>query len=91
MLELPQSQTVTSSLTVSRDRLGRDVHLPGTGADEEKASYKSIYKTPPDVKYPYKPEEALADIPGVSYALELFLASHMVQSEEYCHKSDEKK
>jgi hypothetical protein len=45
----------------------------------------------PSVKVPYTPQEALDDIPGVSHALELFLASHMVESEEYCHKMDENK
>lgn len=54
-------------------------------------SYKSIYATPPPVVHPYRPEDALDDLPGVSYALEMFLASHMVESEDYCHKSDEKK
>ncbi|MDV2583699.1 hypothetical protein, partial [Alkalibacillus haloalkaliphilus] len=54
-------------------------------------SWATIYHAPPPVKYPYDPTEALGDLPGVSYALELFLASHMVESEEYCHKSDENK
>jgi hypothetical protein len=35
--------------------------------------------------------DALADIPGISYALDLFLASHMLESEDYCNKSDEHK
>jgi hypothetical protein len=43
------------------------------------------------VKNPYDDNAALDDIPGVSYALEMFLASHMVESEEYCHKSDPQK
>ncbi|KAF9067920.1 hypothetical protein BDP27DRAFT_1327995 [Rhodocollybia butyracea] len=54
-------------------------------------SYRSIYPSPPAVKYPYKPSEALGDLPGVSYALELFLASQMVESEDYCNQSDVKK
>ena len=36
----------------------------------------------------YNQEYALNDLPGVAYALHLFLASHMVESEEYCHKCD---
>ncbi|EMD32712.1 hypothetical protein CERSUDRAFT_161188 [Gelatoporia subvermispora B] len=48
-------------------------------------------EAPPLPRGPYKPERALEDIPGISYALHLFLASHMVESEEYCHKSDPKK
>lgn len=51
-------------------------------------SYRSIYSVPPPVEEPYSPEKSLADIPGVSYALEMFLASHMVESEDYCNKSD---
>jgi len=54
-------------------------------------SSKPVYTSPPAVKVPYDPHEALDDIPGVAYALELFLASHMVESEEYCHKMDENK
>lgn len=54
-------------------------------------SYQSIYTSPPPVAYPYQPTEALGDLPGVSYALEMFLASHMVESEDYCNKSDIKK
>ncbi|KAJ3739023.1 hypothetical protein DFH05DRAFT_1407968 [Lentinula detonsa] len=61
----------------------QDIHGP--------PSYRSIYTTPPPVKYPYMPSKALEDIPGVSYALELFLASHMVESEDYCNESDVKK
>ncbi|KAK7026799.1 hypothetical protein VNI00_015457 [Paramarasmius palmivorus] len=57
----------------------------------ERPSYQSIFDGPPHVKEPYTPVEALDDIPGVSYALEMFLASHMVECEEYCDKSDEKK
>jgi hypothetical protein len=50
-----------------------------------------LYPSPPSVKVPYNDQEALDDIPGLSYALELFLSSHMVESEEYCHKMDETK
>lgn len=57
----------------------------------EEPSYKSFYPSPPPVKYPYNPAEALDDLPGVSYALEQFLMSHMLESEEYCDKSDERK
>ena len=58
---------------------------------EKKDSWASIHSTPPSVKYPYNPVDALADIPGISYALDLFLASHMLESEDYCNKSDERK
>ncbi|KAL0575364.1 hypothetical protein V5O48_006615 [Marasmius crinis-equi] len=63
-------------------------------ADKDKkqgsTSWRSIYTSPPPVKQPYKPSECLEDIPGMAYALELFLASHMVESEEYCSKNDPK-
>jgi len=54
-------------------------------------SWKPVYdfNSPPNVTRPYKPEEALEDIPGVRYALEIFLSSHMLESEEYCNKADE--
>ena len=43
------------------------------------------------MKKHYRKSEALDDIKGVSYALELFLGSKMVEAEEYCHRSDENK
>ena len=46
---------------------------------------------PPSIEYPYNPREALDDIPGIRHALDLFVASHMLESEEYCNKSVEKK
>ena len=59
--------------------------------DDKKESWSSIYTIPPSIKYPYNPLEALNDIPGISHALDLFLASHMLESEDYCNKSDDKK
>ena len=56
-----------------------------------KESWTSIYSIPPCVKCPYNPDDALDDIPGISYALDLFLASHMLESEDYCNKCDEHK
>jgi hypothetical protein len=55
------------------------------------ASYRAVYTSPPPVKMPYEPTEALADLPGVTYALDLFLASKMHESEDYCDQSDPKK
>jgi len=46
---------------------------------------------PPAVAWPYSHGAALDDIPGVAYAVDLFLKSHMVEAEEYCHRSDPKK
>ena len=59
--------------------------------DIANVDWKPRYTNPPAVKEPYDQSEALDDIPGVSYALEQFLASHMVESEEYCHRMDEPK
>ena len=46
---------------------------------------------PPAVTWPYTHASALDDIPGIAYALNLFLNSLMVESEGYCHTSDPKK
>ncbi|KAI0061327.1 hypothetical protein BV25DRAFT_1805762 [Artomyces pyxidatus] len=46
---------------------------------------------PPTTKWPYTPSAALDDLPGVAYALDLFLKSLMVESEQFCHTSDPKK
>lgn len=40
---------------------------------------------------PYTQDRALEDIPGIRHALEIFLQSHMVESEQFCHDSDPKK
>ncbi|KAF7799194.1 hypothetical protein EIP86_010425 [Pleurotus ostreatoroseus] len=45
-------------------------------------------KEPPIPSGPYTQEKALDDIPGVLYALHLFLASHMLESEAHCNKID---
>ncbi|KAJ3991899.1 hypothetical protein F5050DRAFT_1580574 [Lentinula boryana] len=86
----PGSTTGTS--TAATSITWTDIEKPANLQDiHETPSYRSIYTTPPPVKYPYMPSKALEDIPGVSYALELFLASHMVESEDYCNESDVKK
>lgn len=53
----------------------------------------SVIPLPPaDVVYhkgSYDSEkDALTDLPGVRYALDLFLASHMVESENFCKDMD---
>ncbi|CCM00537.1 uncharacterized protein FIBRA_02571 [Fibroporia radiculosa] len=48
--------------------------------------------TAPSVsKGPYSQEKALDDVPALSYALHLFLSSHMVEAEEYCSRCDPKR
>lgn len=47
---------------------------------------------PSDVVHPvdpYDPEEhALRDLTGLRYALNLFLASHMIEAENFCTEMD---
>ena len=50
-----------------------------------------MHTVPPPIKYPYNPTEALDDIPGIKHAFDLFIASQMLEAEEYCNQSDEKK
>jgi hypothetical protein len=45
----------------------------------------------PAVTWPYSQSVALDDIPGIAYALDTFLKSLMVESEEYCHRVDPRK
>ena len=63
--------------------------IPTTVPDAE----ASVIPLPPaDVVYhkePYDPEkDALSDIPGIRYALDLFLASHMIEAENFCKDMD---
>ena len=39
----------------------------------------------------YTQDRALEDLPGIRHALETFLQSHMLESEQFCHDSDPKK
>ncbi|KAI0085514.1 hypothetical protein BDY19DRAFT_438314 [Irpex rosettiformis] len=48
-------------------------------------------KEPPTFKGSYTQQKALEDIDGICYALRLFLASHMLEAEEYCNKCDPQK
>ncbi|KZT18713.1 hypothetical protein NEOLEDRAFT_121846 [Neolentinus lepideus HHB14362 ss-1] len=58
----------------------------------EPAESSDIPPPPPGIpKNPYLPEYVLDDIPGIRYALDLFLASHMLESEKYCDQCDPKK
>jgi len=63
-----------------------------TVVDAEKGppSYQS-WLEPPVVKQPYDPADALLDLPPICYALDIFLQSKMLESEEFCDENDEKK
>ncbi|KAH6894046.1 hypothetical protein BKA70DRAFT_1320347 [Coprinopsis sp. MPI-PUGE-AT-0042] len=60
-------------------------------AEQPKESWNSPFKTPPSIKKKYKATEALEDLPAMAYAIQLFLESHMVEAEQFCHTNDEKK
>ena len=45
----------------------------------------------PVVEQPYSMAHSMVDLPCVAYALELFLASHMLESEEYMNQGDPQK
>ncbi|KII83697.1 hypothetical protein PLICRDRAFT_180049 [Plicaturopsis crispa FD-325 SS-3] len=47
--------------------------------------------TPPPVERPYDAKNALVDLPCVAYALETFLASHMLEAEDYMNEKDPSK
>lgn len=71
--------------------------LTSLPSDVSKLSLGLAAKKPPSppppaaVSWPYSHGAALDDIPGIAYALETFLKSQMVESEEYCHRNDPKK
>ncbi|KAF8200119.1 hypothetical protein BJ912DRAFT_1029695 [Pholiota molesta] len=51
-------------------------------------SFAARFPAPPPVQHPYTPANALADLPCVQHALELFLSSHMLESEAYMRAGD---
>ena len=56
-----------------------------------KPSWTPRLNSPPRISARYKPENALDDLDGVTYALDTFLNSQMIECEEYCHASDLRK
>ena len=93
----PFTDTSSSALALSLSLASAGT--PNTGltslpSDVSKLSLGPVKKPslePPAVSWPYSHDKALDDIPGIAYALDLFLKSQMVESEEYCHRSDPKK
>lgn len=51
----------------------------------------SLRARAPPVKNPYSMANSMCDIPCAAYALDLFLASHMLEAEDYMHKGDPQK
>ena len=83
--------TPNGSSTISSAQSSPSTPLTSTSTLQEGTPHQSQFTSPPYVRETYSPKDALDDLPGVSYALQLFLESHMLESEEYCHKSDPKK
>jgi hypothetical protein len=71
--------------------LPSDVSKLSLGPPINSSKKKPAEPEPPAVSWPYSHAAALDDIPGIAYALDTFLKSHMVESEEYCHRNDPKK
>jgi hypothetical protein len=69
--------------------------LTSLPSDVSKLSLGPAKKPPlgegPAVTWPYSQSVALDDIPGIAFALDTFLKSFMVESEEYCHRVDPRK
>jgi hypothetical protein len=87
------SSSTPAALSASASTLTTDlISLP---SEASKPSLETVKRSslgePPTVTWPYSHTSALDDIPGIAYALDLFLKSLMVESEEYCHTSDPKK
>lgn len=72
-----QQSTTDSSLSFSKT-----THLANGLVLEARA---------PPVQHPYSMENSMSDLPCAAHALDLFLASHMFESEDYLDKGDPKK
>lgn len=91
----PFTDTSSSAPTLSVGPLTPSTDLTSLPSDVSKLSLSSAKKPPvpepPTVAWPYSNNIALDDIPGIAYALDTFLKSQMVESEEYCHRIDPRK
>ncbi len=92
----PFTDTSSSALAPSASATGTPyTDLTSLPSDVSKLSLSPAKKTPltepPAPSWPYSHCVALGDIPGVAYALDTFLKSRMVESEEYCHRIDPRK
>lgn len=69
--------------------------LTSLPSDVSKLSLGPAKKAPleegPGVTWPYSHDVALDDLPGIAFALDMFLKSLMMESEEYCHCKDPQK
>src|SRR6266852_2495804 len=96
----PFTDTSSSALALSASAVSGAgtpyTDLTSLPSDVSKLSLGLAKKPPPPpppaaTKWPYSHRAALDDIPGIAYALDTFLKSQMVESEEYCHRNDPQK
>jgi hypothetical protein len=93
----PFTDTSSPALTLSASAVSTGTtytDLTSLPSDVSKLSLGIAKKPPPPpaaTKWPYSHSAALDDIPGIAYALDTFLKSQMVESEEYCHRNDPEK
>lgn len=91
----PFSDYSSSPVAISPSASTATTDLTSLPSEASKLSLDTVKRSslgvPPAVTCPYSPSSALDDIPGIAYALDLFLKSRMVESEEYCNTSDPKK
>lgn len=83
---VPALFSSASTLNTDYTSLSSDVSKLSLGTVK-----KPVLGEPPAVIWPYSHATALDDISGIAYALDMFLKSLMVESEEYCHRCDPKK
>ncbi|KAN0103880.1 Protein of unknown function (DUF3808) domain containing protein [Russula decolorans] len=97
---LPFTDTSSSALALSASAASAGTprsDLTSLPSDVSKLSLglaakkPQLTEPPPVSSWPYSHSAALDDIPGIAYALDTFLKSQMVESEEYCHRNDPKK
>ena len=85
----------SSAPTLSASAGTPNTELTSLPSDVSKLSLGPAKKPPlgegPAVTWPYSQSVALDDIPGIAFALDTFLKSFMVESEEYCHRVDPRK
>lgn len=79
--ETPYGQSEVKTEDTSAP-FSKDVHFDSKPSLEAKA---------PPVQNPYSMKNSMTDLPCAAYALDLFLASHMMESEDYLHKGDPQK
>ena len=91
----PFTDLSSSPTAISASASNPTTDLTSLPSELSKSNLETVKRSspgvPPAVRWPYSPTSALDDIPGIAYALDLFLKSLMVESEEYCHASDPKK